>query len=440
MNCKICNKEIPNDSVFCSFCGNKIEKINDDIIKGAENESAEYRENTNEKTIDATEIPQNIEIKSIETEKPIEKKLKYIGFAILSTVVLPIVVLIGLYFFNNRIITQDINVINGCPEIYNLEFGTEVKDVSDVLEFKHTKYIAGINQESWLEPITDDSCIATTDDIDYKIYGVPIESIIFDFNRYNLDGVIIFISKDDITLDKLSKLYTKIYGEPTQKKNSDFYWRGPNTEIVVGNDKTDEKDDTLMVYYRAANLNFKKFDFTGPEFDPLWIRIDALGEHIGLIIDVLNEGKDYSVEVFNPEGFEGFTKYTLYPDFEYMGLEEGATAIQFDVAEDESKISVASYAFFLGKDNVLGITRYIKSKLEEKYGKQKSCTYGSTYYDELGEKNITFSEMLTKINKQEQGMYFVRWEASDGLLITLSLYKNTDVEKYEGKVSFSYGD
>ncbi len=436
MHCKNCNNEILNDSVFCSFCGNKVEKTDDEIVQTTQNITQE--EDAVEETVEAVEISHEAE--GIETEKLTKKIWKYIIFILLSVLILAAVVLTGLYFWSNRIIPQDINVINGCPEIYNLEFGTEVKDVSDILEFEHTKYVAGLNRESWLDPITDDSSIIAVGDIDYKIYGVPIESILFDFNRYDLDGVMIFISKEDIAFDKLVKLYTKIYGEATQKKSSDFYWRGPNTEIVVGNAKTEEKDDTLIVYYRALNLNFKEFDFTGPEIDPLWIRVDVLGEHIGLVIDVLNEGKDYSVEEFNPEGFEGFTKYTLYPDFEYMGLEEGITAIQLDVAEDESKISVASYSFFLEKDAAVGGTRYIESKLGEKYGEHKSCTYSSTYYDELGEKNISFNEMLTKISKQEQGMYFIRWETDDGLLISLSLYKNEDVKYYEGEVSFSYGD
>ncbi|MBQ8793658.1 MAG: hypothetical protein IJZ63_02805, partial [Clostridia bacterium] len=107
------------------------------------------------------------------------------------------------------------------------------------------------------------------------------------------------------------------------------------------------------VFYRALNLNFNSFEFTGAEIDPLYIRFDMLGKYIDPIINSLNEGKDYSVEEFNSEGFEGFTKYTLYPDFEYMGLEESTTVIQLDVAEDESKISVASYSFFLEKDDVV---------------------------------------------------------------------------------------
>lgn len=437
MICKNCNKEIPNNSVFCSFCGNKIEETNDKIFQIVANDVVEQQNIIVEETHDAAEISQNINAEETEVEKPQKRKWKYIVFSILSVIFLAIVVLVGLYFWSNRIIPQNIDKINGCPEIYNLEFGTDLKDVSDVLEFEHTKYVAGMNRESWLDPITDDSYIMATDDIDYKIYGVPIQSIYFDFNRYDFDGVMVLISNDDITLDGLVKLYTKIYGEPTQKKSSDFYWRGPNTEIVVGNAKTDEKDDTLIVYYRALNLNFKEFYFTGVEIDPLCIRFNMLGKRIDSIINVLNEGKDYSVEEFNPEGFEGFTKYTLYPDFEYMGLEESATVIQLDVAEDGSKIDVASYAFFLEEDDVVGRIRYIAGKLDEKYGKNKSCTYSSTYYDELDEKNITFNVILTKLINKEQGMYFVRWEADNGLLVSMSLFKTTDDEYYECEVSYS---
>lgn len=426
MFCKNCNKEISIDSLYCSFCGEKIIAIENKLLANAENEiSVEC---------DAIEENENTIFEKVQNEK--SPKKKYILFLLLSVFVVIAIVFIGLYFWSNRIIKQDINVINGCPEVYNLEFGMSVNEVSNLLEFEHTKYFAGQDKESWLDT-TDDSMIMASGDIDYDIYGIPIQSVLFDFNRYDFDGVMLFISKDDIEINELVKLYTQIYGQPTVRNDLDCVWEGPNVQIAVFNAKTQgSDDDTLVVYYRALNLNFKEFVFTGPEIDPLQIRYKILYSYYPDIIEELNEGKDYKVEEYNTEGFEGFTKYTLYPDFQYMGMEQGNTVVQFDVGEEDYKVDVASYSFFL-TENAVDEIRHIKSRLDEEYGMCKKCEYSSTYYEEIGNKNITFKEMLTKIGNNEQGMYFIYWESYSGMSITFSLFKTPEYEYYQGKVSYS---
>ena len=247
--------------------------------------------------------------------------------------------------------------------------------------------------------------------------------------------------KEDVSYKKIADLYVRIYGPATASTSSIATWVGPKTTIDVYDYEafSDDGEKTIVVMYSISeNSQYTTLSFDGPELDPC----DFLGNNNPFdkkpyyYTNGLKRDDDYSCKKFSVEGFANFEKYTLYPQFEYMGISKGNTAIAFDKDCSEDTIGVVSYLFLLDNANAVDRMIYIEKALTQKYGAYSSCTYTSTKYGELGIVDISFDELTQKVSSGTPGIYNVQWERG-GRTITLSLTISVDKTYYDGSVAYT---
>ena len=217
-------------------------------------------------------------------------------------------------------------------------------------------------------------------------------------------------------------------------------WKGPKTTIDVYDRELlfNDRDETIIVRYsRTENSQYTTLSFDGPEIDPCGFLGEnyAFNKKPGYYVNGLKLDEDYSYQKFSTEGFPGFEKYTLYPQFEYMGIDKGYTAIEFDMGDDKDTIEVVTYLFLLDENNVLDRISYIEKALTKQYGAYDSCTYTSTEYSDLGIVHISINELQQMVGDHTQGIYHIQWE-SNGLRIVLGLTISADQAYYDGSVAF----
>lgn len=424
--CRKCGNKLIDCELKCKICGTLIE--ND-----CANEDAQTL-NINENIDGETAINENI-------VKKAKNKKKIIWSSLLGAILLVIIISLGLFFFKTRIIPLDINSVRGCPEFYNLKWGMSAYDVDEKIELKHTLLPAfpEMNNSTWEISYKNDASILIEDEKPFRVYGKKTEDVFIYFNGNTLKSVIIVFSKEDYKFDEIVELYTKIYGQPTGTKEKSATWIGGSTIIDVLDYSSDDGDEEVVVMYEIGqNFKYTTLMFDGTELDPCSFLSTnyAFDKEADYYIDGLKEGDDYKKEVFSPKGFTGFSQYTLYPAFEYMGIEAGMTAIQFNQDANEESIGLVSYKFLLNEENAVDRMNYIKSKLTEKYGTPNDIGYTSTYYAKMGIKNLTIEEMMQQISENTEGIYHIQWKQGDRN-ITLGLTISVDKEYYEGSVSFS---
>lgn len=420
--CRKCGNKLVADMKVCNKCGTEIVKQESDILE--------------------EEIPFNneeYEASKLSLKKRNEKKLLMILIAIISVAVLAVA---GLFISKLIVKPQDINTINGCPEFYKLEFGITVDEASNLIKLEHTS-TEGLDDSTidtfGLDEVNRDSHIYIDEDEIFYLYGKKTEYVYIGFDEKYLDSVMFTFSKDSYSLDDIAALYKRIYGQATETNSISSTWSGKKTTIDVFEYTSDDGESEIVVRYLITpNSQYENLSFNGTELDPCGFLDEnyAFNNKPEYYTNGLREGDDYNKEVYSTEGFPGFSQYTLYPSFEFMGIDKGYTAIEFNVGEDKDTIETASYIFLLNKNNVVDRMTYIYSKLSEKYGKEDSSTYTSTYYDKMGIKDVNFNEMKNRFAKGTEGMYHIQWK-SEGRNITLSLTISIDKEYYEGSVGYT---
>lgn len=434
--CRICGRKLLYDSIFCDGCGTKV------IIEYHEKNNISdtavtFTQPSNDAVIEsvvAPGTPDKLQTSEPERgapidEKPKRKKQKIIIPILLVAMLVCTAILIISKRNSVSINKQDINVIDGCPEFYNVQFGMTAERASSMVEIEH-KAITG-----YKNPLRSaDSMIYLEDGAEYELYGIPARDVYCGFDVLKLDSVLIIFSKEDALLSDVIELYTKIYGEPTERNTLYATWSGKMTTIdIYDTQLMDTDDNEIVVRYRMSpNRQYKVLTFDGPEYDPCnFLETQVFTKEPKYYTNGLVPGEDYDIEKN-----DYFTKYTLYPMFEFMGIEEGMTAISFDVDAYETEIGVYSYLFLLEKEDASDHIKYIKDVLEKEYGTYSSCTYTSMKYDELGIMDLTYSELLSKVNSSTQGIYNIQWD-NGARKITLNLTIDPISTYYSGSVSTS---
>lgn len=437
--CRICGRQLLNDSLFCDGCGAKVilvdcpeDPITNDTAEAVTSPSEDHIEmpavapESLVEALDGDPVPNNPPA----VAKPKGRKLWKIIIPILMVAILTC----AAFFIVPKLIPvavekQDINAINGCPEFYNVQFGMTAQQASALIEIEH-RAITGY--ENSLGSV--DSSIFLEEGTKYSLYGISASNVLCYFDGLNLETILIIFSKEDTSLSKVIDLYTKIYGEPTKKVALSAAWAGEKTTIDVFDAQLmDIEDEEIIVRYRETpNKQYKALTFDGPEYDPCnFLKTQIFKKKPSYYTSGLVSGDDYNVEKS-----DYFTKYTLYPKFEFMGIEEGMTAISFDVDASETEIGVCSYLFLLEKGEAADRIKYIKKVLEKEYGTYSSCTYTSMKYDELGIVDLTFSEFISRIENDTQGLYNIQWDMGANK-ITISFTVDPRKTYYEGSVSTS---
>lgn len=416
--CRKCGIPLTNEMTVCEQCGTVL------------NEQIEQQE----------EIPFNND-EYEESKRRLRKKKIKKALTIVSIIITSAVLVVAGFFISKLIVKpQDINTINGCPEFYNIEFGMTLNRASANIELKH-KTIEGIEGNSMFEVddfMKEDKILIDDEEVFY-LYGKKADWVYVGFDIDRVDSVIFDFSLDGYSLNDIVSLYKRIYGEPTSSGSFSSTWIGPKTTIDVFEYAYEDGEESIVVRYGiTSNSQYTALTFDGAELDPC----DFLGKNNPFnktpdyFVKGLKEEEDYKKEEFSAEGFGGFKKYTLYPRFMYMGIDKGYTAISFDMGYDADSIETASYLFLLSDSNAVDRLKCIHSALSEKYGIAKSSAYTSTYYDKMGVKDVTFNEMIKRIEKGTEGIYHVEWQ-SNGQNITLGLTISVDKEYYEGSVSYT---
>jgi len=403
--CYKCGSKLPENSYQCTACGTTVDY------------------NHSEK--DAKFTDQKLKPKKNQTTK------KIILFSV-SGVILLSVAILAVFFLKTGEPAQDINSINGCPEFYNIEFGMTADEASKQIKLRH-KVSYGI------KGLTNDSSILFDKGEVFELFGRKTSDVHIGFKEKYMDSVLFIFAKDDYDLEDIVSVYTKIYGPANKTGTTYSTWNGSKTTIDVFEYISDAGEGKIIVRYLITpNSRYTALSFNGSEIDPCGFLSEnyAFDKSPDYYINGLIEGFDYDKTVYTPEGFSGFSQYTLYPEFEYMGIEKGYTAIEFSKDEDENNIGLVSYKFLLDDKNAVDRMTYMHNKLVEIYGTADSSTYTSTYYDEMGVTDVKFNEMIDRISEDTEGIYNIQWK-SNGLNITLSLTINVYKEYYEGSVSFS---
>jgi len=438
--CRICGRKLLNDSLFCDGCGVKVIKdeclevpvtnyIAHEVVLPSEAPIEPPLVASEESTIEMHSI-EPVPTDSSVAKKPMRKKIWTIIIAILAVAILACAAL----FIVPKLIPvavekQDINTINGCPEFYNVQFGMTAQQASALIGIEH-KAITGYENSFG----SFDSAIYLPEGTEYSLYGIPTSNVLGYFDGLKLESVLIIFPKEDASLSKVVDLYTKIYGEPAETDTFSATWSGKLTTIDVFDAQlTDNEKEEIIVRYRMSpNRQYRTLTFDGPEYDPCNFLTTAIFmKNPSYYISGLVAGDDYSIE-----RNDYFTEYTLYPSFQFMGIEKGMTAISFVVNASESEIGVCSYLFLLEKDEAADRIKYIKNVLEKKYGTYSSCTYTSMKYDELGIVDLTFAEFISRIQNDTQGLYNIQWDM--GLnKVNINFTVDPGNTYYEGSVSTS---
>lgn len=441
MFCRKCGAVLQPDSCFCSKCGAEVVLVSDAVSETNNkiNDAIDSNEDKQDNII--VDSDRNSVSNEFFSPKPSKKKRLKLLLIISSVVVVVGVIVLSLLLLNNlRIVKQDINVINGCPEFYNIEFGMTADEASKKIELKH-KAITGIDDNPMFE-VSDfmkTSSIMIDEEEVFVLYGKKTQDVYIGFDEKIIDSVIFDFSAEDYDLKEIVSLYTKIYGDPSKKESNYATWSGIKTTIDIFEYSSNDGEMEIVVRYTITpNSQYTNLTFTGTELDPCGFlttnyAFDKTPQHY---INGLKSGSDYDEKVYPSSGTPVFTQYTLYPSFEYMGLKKGYTAIRFSKDANENHIGIASYVFLLSEDNAADRMNYMYSKLKEKFGAEDNSTYTSTRYDSLGMIDLSFEEMIEKISSETEGIYNIQWK-SEGRNITLGLTISVDKEYFEGSISFT---
>lgn len=242
---------------------------------------------------------------------------------------------------------KDINTINGCPEFYELHWGTSFEDVDLIVESPHTTDTFG--EEDIIRTVTPCK------------FNAQEEAIVYcGFNHAQLTEVVFVFSAKQVTLDELRDMITKLYG-PASDGND--IWEGQTTIITV--ESADNADGELLIRYKrtAENLYTAFIYNNAPEHsrDPFEIigSRTLLGCGIAPVLTNLLKDVDYSVS----ESYS-YTNYTFFPVFEYMGFPAGSTAIELRVSNITNRIDLITYIMFFSNDDAPH-TRQIRKIIDE---------------------------------------------------------------------------
>lgn len=482
--CHKCGAKLHAESVFCSICGEKVLAQSAPVVIAAPENDHSFSEGsvsccssehgdriemdtdapstnpltteTNTASTDSNE-KQMVKGKSnsdanVHTESMLDKAStvnaprKRRRLIILS-IVIGGLVLISLTIWGIKISKENkqfdtLSRLNGCPELYGVEWGMSKSDVLEKLP--------GNNY------FKDDNTLSIE---------CPIEASLGDassadcyFNGDALAGVQFVYDSQELSSEYVVEVYEEALGPSSQIKELhhtwmdspigdsklditipiDYYeWETDTTRITVSNMQNAE--NTVVRWQRVYNSSFS---FDGAAHDPcgfistMW----PYGESTYKYTRNLVEDEDYVVI----RGGE-YTSYVFFPYFSYLGVPPTNTAIELSSKNGNQSVSMAQYSFAYDTiDYDTADYQEIASSLKSMYTTLKKAfgeCLGWKYA--LPEQNVDelhdgFSEaVFKKIAADTPGHYYFFWELGTDVNITLGIIINNSTDSITGGVSYS---
>lgn len=427
--CRICGQRLLPGALFCPECGTKIVFMRPLETPCPESET---QEGVCHNAIPEKVVQQpGIELISAEEQLPAKKgkrKLWKIIVPILSIAVLAILAILAIFIFlKGFVFSRDINRINGCPELYNVQFGMTPQEVSKQIRIDH-------EVQSFVESQTGYSeRISMKHDETFKVYGYSVSQVLCFFSESQMDTVMFGFEKENATFEDIAALYTRIYGAPTKKNEAYITWSGKNMSIDVIYAETEYRNLSVVVCYDVLKkTQYGQLPFDGPLYDPCnFLQGDAFGRKPTYYTNGLKLDEEY-IE----EDYQVFKKYTLFPDYSYLGIESGMTAIAFDAGGPEEEINICSYLFVQEKSEAADNIKRIMSSWEQVLGTNKVFEYTSIKKGELGIEEISYTLFFSRMQEQIQGIYSVQWDTGDGTVM-INLTMHPEKTYCEGAVAIS---
>lgn len=433
--CRKCGTPILHDSLFCHNCGAQVLSFHTPSAEAPEHEetqvlSPEYVSINAENTYGATSSSnQGSESNNIKKAKKPERASKIV----LSLLLVVLFACIAFFVFLKRpvnILPQDINTITGCPEFYNIQFGMGARQAAAQIDLETYVTVGHMNDSD--PENSQDSTLFLEEDATFELYGIPADVFCyFDINK--LESVLFLFSKDKTSLEEMTDLYTQIYGPSTRTNLFSSVWEGENTTIhILDAQENGFENDGILVYYMSPlNKQYENLTFDGPAHDPCnFLCSDVFNKKPGYYTEKLSDD-DY--DVFE---YDSYTRYLLYPKFNFMGIESGSTAITLEVDKTNPYIGLCGYEFLLDENSAADRITYIKSLLEKEFGQFSSCDYTPLTYDQLDILPLSFEELIAEIKNGTEGIYYIQWE-TDPMLISLRLTIDSLNTSYFGAVSYA---
>lgn len=420
--CRNCGGRLTDDSRFCGQCGTEV------IVQTASYESWGDPSLFSDGMTDGRAV-----------QKP-RREWPTAVLVLLGIILLSAAVIAAVRFWPTSAGKEDINALRGCPEFYNLEWGMTVDQAGEKVELKHKIYKdidwGSLNTDNVLQ----DSALIIDDGQEFYLYGSKTKDVLVAFDGEYLKGVYFILDEENASLEAFIKLYTERFGPATTEKEEGASWEGAKTTIFIYDRgvATDGAEKALVVcYFVTENSQFTNLSFDGPDTDPCGFlgKEDIFNKKPNYYTKGLKRNKDYEYEKLYAGVRPGFERYTLYPQFAYMGIEKGSTAIEFTVGEGEETINSVSYLFLLDETNAVNRVTYIKKRMDSLYGGPKACDYTSLERSEAGILGLSFDEAITRIEKGTQGIYHFQWKRLSGN-VTLQLTINPGETYYDGAVTY----
>lgn len=423
MICSKCGREIPDDSKFCPKCGTAM-----DAIKASNLTINIYETANNPVSISDGSSP-------ADTNNPNPKKKKA-GIFVLMLLILAFIAC-GVYFGLKTPSKQNINEINGSPEFFNVQFGMDPDQIDALVVSKHNTVKGFKSTTDLLEDM--DSVVYLEEDANWSLFGIPVKDAGCGFDLFDMSRVFIYFSKEDTTFAKVSGNYKKIYGEPSESGERYMTFSGKYTIIdIFDSDLINDENEIVVRYIPNPNAKYSAFSFDGPEFDPCNFSKESspLGQPVANYVQGLKEEKDYLIDTFGADGYGHYTKYTLFPNFDYCGSDMGYPAICITSDDSTGLIGTCDYSFLPNPDETYILVDRIYQALSKQYGALSTCDYTSMKRSELGIVKKDYQGWISGIKLNTQGLYSIQWETDD-LRITINVTVDPNKDYNECTVAYA---
>ena len=356
-------------------------------------------------------------------------KKRYIILSVIGVVALALLIWCMSHVIGSRPKKVDMQSADGCYEFYKVKWGMSLEDLDKTVKIKHAMSSDNDPTDGKLE----DDFFSVLEP--FNLYGHQADSVYCTFKGSKLNSVKMIFSKSNVSMEQLHDLMVRIYG-PTLEQNT---WIGDYTKIrLIDIQEKDQSEKNIMLWYSEEDgsqytfLNGSSTNALDP-LDLLNPETTLFGQPCAPLTEGLVDQRDYTWDAIKGE----YKNYTFYPQFEYLGVPAGETAVE--LLEKQNGICKISYRFLLqthNRDERDDVINTAISELETAYGDPIGCTYTELFFSDPDVETIQPQEFVNRMYSNIEGIYNMTWAADDGIDITLRIFNDKSSEYVNAYVIF----